>query len=72
MLNPFQRNQLIGYVHSHIDTRINPASLARSLGLSPDYFSRLFRNAFGLPPRSWLMRERIRLASMKMMFPSQA
>lgn len=66
-LNPFQRNQLIDYVHAHVNKRIEPASLARHLGLSLDYFSRLFRNAFGATPRSWLVRERIRLASMRMM-----
>lgn len=39
--------------------RLTPAQLGRELGWSPRYFTRLFRNTFGCPPRVWLMRQRI-------------
>lgn len=42
--------------------RPSVTDLACAAGLSPDYFSRLFRRTYGLPPREWLVRERIRYA----------
>ena len=40
-----------------------PAGLARELGLSPTWFSRLFRRTYGCSPRSWLVRQRITRAA---------
>ena len=35
----------------------------RELGLSQDYFARIFRRSMGLSPRAWLVDERIRCAA---------
>jgi AraC-like DNA-binding protein len=43
--------------------RLTPRELARMAGLSPDYFSRQFRLTYGLPPREWLLRQRLRHAA---------
>lgn len=58
-----QRLQLQTYVAERISERIAPADLAALVGLSPDYFSRLFKRSFGLTPRAWLVQERLRLAA---------
>lgn len=42
---------------------LDPAKLARCLGLSHDYFTRLFRATYGVPPRAWIHRERIARAA---------
>jgi AraC-like DNA-binding protein len=41
------------------DPRATPADLARALGLSHDYATRLIRAATGLPPRRWLLERRM-------------
>lgn len=45
----------------------SPADLARSVELSPDYFTRCFRRTFGLAPRRYLLEERMRLASVRLL-----
>lgn len=41
-----------------------PAELARELQLSADYFTRLFRRSMGMPPRRWIVEERVRMAAL--------
>ncbi|MFF4935301.1 helix-turn-helix transcriptional regulator [Streptomyces griseofuscus] len=43
-----------------ISERLRSADLADAVGLTPDYFTRVFRRTFGMPPREWLMRRRVR------------
>jgi len=45
---------------------LRPADLARRLRLSPDYFTRVFRRSFGMPPRRWLMEQRVRMAAIRL------
>ena len=42
---------------------IMPADLAARVQLSLDYFSRLFRKTYGVAPKTYLKRERMRVAS---------
>ncbi len=42
---------------------LEPRDLAKALSLSPNYFSRQFRAAFGVSPRAWLNRRRIEEAA---------
>jgi AraC family transcriptional regulator len=62
-LNRFQRELLQRHVENHVVERIQPDDLARLCALSPDYFTRIFRRTFNLPPRAWILRQRIRLAA---------
>jgi AraC family transcriptional regulator len=63
LLSPAQRRRLDQYARKNITRRPSPSELAEVVGLSPDYFSRIFRRTYGTPPRDWLIRERIREAS---------
>lgn len=65
-LTPGQCGRLVRYIHEHIADRPTPADLAALLQLSPDYFARQFRRTFGLSPRAWLVRERIRRAALRL------
>jgi AraC-like DNA-binding protein len=66
VLSPAQRLRVSQYVVDHIGEGIGPEDLALGAGLSLDYFTRLFRKAFGVPPRRYLKRERARLAAIRL------
>lgn len=55
--------RLLELVERDPAARPQPAGLARELGLSPTWFSRLFRRTYGCPPRAWLVRQRIARAA---------
>lgn len=59
-LSDSQRMRLLRWVRGHLASQPTPDALARVVGLTPDYFTRLFRQSFGMPPRRWLVSERIR------------
>lgn len=56
-------DRLMRMVAEHPEKRYTPPQLARECGLSSDYFTRLFRNSFGIPPKEWLLKQRLRSAS---------
>jgi AraC family transcriptional regulator len=45
------------------DPACTPGDLARFLGLSHDYATRRIRAVSGFPPRTFILRERLRLAA---------
>jgi AraC-like DNA-binding protein len=57
-----QRRILSKWLGEHIHENPTPADLAQLLQLCPDYFTRIFRSTYGLAPKSWLARQRIREA----------
>lgn len=62
-LSPTQRRLIDSYIADHLDQPLNAASLAELVGLSPGYFSRLFKDTYGLAPRTHIKRERVQLAA---------
>ena len=65
--SPHQRQQLMAMVADSLAARPTPADLAAQMSLSADYFTRLFRATYGLAPRSFLVRERVRVASQRLL-----
>jgi len=55
-----QRKRLVQWVQKNIRAHVSSADLAKQFGLTQDYFSRVFRRTFGMAPREWIMRERLR------------
>ena len=50
-------------IQTNLHKRLTSSDLATAVGLSPDYFARLFRQSFGVSPRTYLVQERIQVAS---------
>jgi len=48
------------FAFARIHERIMPADLAEATGLSPAYFTRIFKKTIGISPRRWLLEQRIR------------
>jgi AraC-like DNA-binding protein len=61
-----QRAILADYVCAHLAQHPRPAELAALLRLSNDYFTREFRRTYGMPPRAWLLRERMNAAARRL------
>jgi AraC-like DNA-binding protein len=49
----------LGYVHEHIDQNINLEYLAESSSMSLSHFKQRFRKEVGLPPREYILRQKI-------------
>lgn len=71
-LSQAQRSHLQRYAHDRMAYSPEPRELAVELGLSLDYFTRIFRRSFGIPPRAWLLQERIRLAAVRVVESNDA
>ena len=59
--------QQVAAIHRTVDegesAGVGPSDLAAACGLTLDYFTRLFRSHFGMPPRRWLREQRMRRAA---------
>ena len=62
-----QQARLRRLVRENVQGNLSPSDLAAELGLSPTYFSRLFKVSYRMIPRTWLMKERLRVASLQLM-----
>jgi AraC family L-rhamnose operon transcriptional activator RhaR/AraC family L-rhamnose operon regulatory protein RhaS len=62
-LSTRQRARVTAFVRENLAERPSLAAMSGAAQLSPDYFSRLFRNTYGLAPRDWVVRERIHTAA---------
>jgi AraC-like DNA-binding protein len=65
-LEPAQLAHVEAWADSRIALQPTPRQLAQACGLSPGWFSRAFRGATGLSPRSWLLRRRILAAAARL------
>ncbi|MFJ1579030.1 AraC family transcriptional regulator [Streptomyces sp. NPDC088182] len=63
VLGASARRAVERFVDEHISGRPRAADLARVAGLSPDYFTRMFRRTYGMPPREWIIHRRIQHAA---------
>jgi AraC-like DNA-binding protein len=62
-LSSAQRARVTAFARENRAARPSLEAMARAAHLSPDYFSRLFRNTYGMAPRDWMVRERIHAAA---------
>ncbi len=62
-LNSVQSETLYSHVAEHIESKLSSHELAKALRLSRDYFCRVFANTFGMPPRRFIVQEKMLHAS---------
>ncbi|UAL12410.1 helix-turn-helix domain-containing protein [Caulobacter segnis] len=66
-LLPWQIKRVRGYLDDRLDGRIRMASVAEQARLSPSYFSRRFRQCFGVTFAKFIARMRVERAQRLMM-----
>ncbi|BAT53139.1 AraC family transcriptional regulator [Nostoc sp. NIES-3756] len=54
--------QILSYIHSHLDQPIQLTELARIYGISPYYFCRLFKQSMGIAPYQYVLQQRMEKA----------
>ncbi|HYF52538.1 MAG TPA: AraC family transcriptional regulator [Planctomycetota bacterium] len=67
-----QRQKVIRLIEENIEKRISPSQLAAGIGLTRDYFTLLFHRTFGMAPREWILRERVRRAAQRLTRTSES
>jgi len=66
LLTAFDRDLLGKHLEGRMHLRPTPATLAAVLGLTPDYFTRVFTRSFGISPKRWMVEERMRVAAARL------
>lgn len=61
-LSKHQLRRLIEFIHGRLESELSLIELASVIRLSPRHFARLFKNAFGVSPHRYVMRERVQRA----------
>jgi AraC family transcriptional regulator len=57
-----QLQQILDYIHAHLERDIKLADLAGSIGMSQFHFSHLFKQSIGTSPYQYLLQQRIERA----------
>jgi AraC family transcriptional regulator len=52
----------VGYVQDQLDADLTVFGIAQAVGLSPDHFSRLFKESTGQSPHRYVVEARVRKA----------
>lgn len=58
----YKLKRTLDYIHAHLDQNIQIADLAKVLGMSRYYFSRLFRQSMGITPYQYVIQQRVERA----------
>lgn len=62
-MNPKHKlKQILDYIEAHLAEDIQLEDLANTVGMSPFYFCRLFKNSIHITPHQYVIRQRVELA----------
>ncbi len=65
-LSRYSLRQAISYINDNLHYNLKIAEIAKNIGMSPFYFSRLFRKSMGLSPHEYLTQRRLEVAKHKL------
>lgn len=54
--------QILSYIDNNLSEKLGLKQMASELGLSPYYFSHLFRQSMGMPPYRYVIQQRVQKA----------
>jgi AraC-like DNA-binding protein len=54
-----QLQQVLDYIHTHLDRDLSLAELAETLNLSPTYFATAFKQAIEVAPHQYVIQQRV-------------
>jgi AraC-like DNA-binding protein len=57
-----QLQQVLDYIHTHLDRDLSLAELAEFINISPTYFASLFKQAAGVSPHQYVIQQRVERA----------
>ena len=63
-LTRVQLQQVIDYIHTHIDRDLSLVQIAGILNISPTYFASLFKHATGISPHQYVIKQRVERAKL--------
>ncbi len=66
-LAPWQKKKVEALIAARLDGAVSTADMAREVRLSPQHFSRAFRQSFGTSPHAFLIQRRIAQAQQLML-----
>ena len=65
-MSRYSLRQAISYIEDNLHSNLKIAEIAENIGMSPFYFSRLFRKSMGLSPHEYLTQRRLEVAKKKL------
>lgn len=71
VLSPRQQARIREFIDTFLDSELSVEQMAAEVGISPFYFSRLFRASFGMPPHRYVLQLRIDRASKLLLHDGQ-
>jgi len=59
-----QLQQVLDYIHAHLDRDLSLAELAEVINISPTYFASLFKQAIEVSPHQYVVQQRVERAKL--------
>ncbi len=59
-----QLQQVLDYIHAHLDRDLSLVELAETLNLSPTYFASAFKQAIDISPHQYVIQQRVEQAKL--------
>lgn len=59
-----QLQQVIDYIHTHLDRDLSLVQIAEVINISPTYFASLFKRATGISPHQYVIQQRVERAKL--------
>ena len=59
-----QLQQVLDYIHAHLDRELSLTELAEVINISPTYFASLFKQAMAVSPHQYVIQQRVEQAKL--------